>query len=85
MQQQKKEKVRIFALARELGMESKDLVVFCQQHGLDVKSQLSTIEPEVREQILQLVKKPTAPPLPVGEGRGEGTPRRSAAYEEPSP
>src|SRR4051794_3575696 len=48
-------------------MESKDLVVFCQQHGLDVKSQLSTIEPEVREQILQLVKKPTvqaAPPPP---------------------
>jgi translation initiation factor IF-2 len=64
LQQQKKEKVRIFALARELGMESKDLVVFCQQHGLDVKSQLSTIEPEVREQILQLVKKPTAPAAP---------------------
>src|SRR5690349_6316031 len=46
-------------------MESKDLVVLCQQHGLDVKSQLSTIEPEVREQILQLVKKPAAAPPPA--------------------
>ena len=55
--QQKKEKVRIFALARELDMETKDLLVLCQQNGLDVKNQLSTIEPEVRDQILQLVKR----------------------------
>lgn len=69
MQQQKKEKVRIFALARELSMETKDLLVLCQQHGLDVKNQLSTIEPEVRDQILQLVKrganKPQAPAQPA--------------------
>ncbi|MGH7222534.1 MAG: translation initiation factor IF-2 [Gemmataceae bacterium] len=50
------EKVRIFALARELGMESKDLVALCRQNGIDVKSQLSTIEPEVRDQIVQLVE-----------------------------
>jgi len=52
-----KEKVRIFALARELGMESKDLVALCRQNGIDVKSQLSTIEPEVRDQVVQLVQK----------------------------
>ena len=51
------EKVRIFALARELGMESKDLVALCKQHGIDVKSQLSTIEPEVRDQVMQMVQK----------------------------
>jgi translation initiation factor IF-2 len=51
------EKVRIFALARELGMESKDLVALCRQHGIEVKSQLSTIEPEVRDQVVQLVQK----------------------------
>ena len=72
MQQQKKEKVRIFALARELGMETKDLLVLCQQNGLDVKNQLSTIEPEVRDQILQLVKRgaskahaPAQPAMPA--------------------
>jgi translation initiation factor IF-2 len=52
-----KEKIRIFALARELDMESKDLVALCRQNGIDVKSQLSTIEPEVRDQIVQLVQK----------------------------
>jgi translation initiation factor IF-2 len=52
-----KEKVRIFALARELDMESKDLVALCRQNGIDVKSQLSTIEPEVRDQVVQLVEK----------------------------
>jgi hypothetical protein len=40
-----KEKVRIFALARELGIESKDLLTLCRQNGIDVKNQLSTIEP----------------------------------------
>src|SRR6185437_13620247 len=50
-----KEKVRIFALARELGMESKELVALCRQNGIDVMSTLSTIEPEVRDQIVALV------------------------------
>jgi translation initiation factor IF-2 len=60
-----KEKIRIFALARELDMESKDLLVMCRQHGIDVKNQLSTIEPEVRDQIVQLVKRgATASPAP---------------------
>ena len=52
-----KEKVRIFALARELDMESKDLLTICRQHGIDVKNQLSTIEPELCDQIKVLVKK----------------------------
>jgi translation initiation factor IF-2 len=76
-----KEKVRIFALARELDMESKDLLNLCRQNGIDVKNQLSTIEPEVRDQVVQLVQKhksaggpasPTphrAPTLPTPEKR----------------
>jgi translation initiation factor IF-2 len=90
--QQQKDKVRIFALARELNMESKDLVVLCKQHGIDVKSQLSTIEPEVRDQIVDLVKRgpatpaqpakpqaaaPIAPP-PSRHVRVLDTPRRAA-------
>ena len=58
--QQKKERVRIFALARELNMETKDLLVLCQEHGLDIRNQLSTIEPEQRDQILDLVKRGSA-------------------------
>ncbi len=51
------EKVRIYVLARELGMESKDLVALCRQLGIDVKSQLSSIEPEERDQIVQSLQK----------------------------
>jgi translation initiation factor IF-2 len=50
-------------------MESKDLVALCRQNGIDVKSQLSTIEPEVRDQVVQLVQKksgsPSVPPRAV--------------------
>ena len=48
-----KEKVRVYALARELNMESKDLLDVCRSAGLDVKNQLSGIEPEQRDMIVQ--------------------------------
>ncbi|HEY7315372.1 MAG TPA: translation initiation factor IF-2 [Gemmataceae bacterium] len=64
------EKVRIYVLARELGMESKDLLTLCRQNGIDVKNQLSAIEPEMRDQVVELVQKrgkasaPAAPQRP---------------------
>jgi translation initiation factor IF-2 len=76
-----KEKIRIYALARELDMESKALLDMCRQHGIDVKNQLSSIDPEMRDQIVQLVQRggsvataapppraaalPTAPTKPI--------------------
>ncbi len=60
MTKEAKEKIRVFALARELNLESKDLLAMCRAHGIDVKNQLSTVEPEVREQIEQLVKRGSA-------------------------
>src|SRR5262249_18111545 len=55
-------------------MQSKDLLDMCRAHGIDVKNQLSSIEPEMRDQIEALVKrgggstataaKPAAPVLP---------------------
>jgi translation initiation factor IF-2 len=65
-----REKVRIYALARELDMESKDLLELCRQHGIDVRNQLSSLEPEQRDQIEQLVRKgggtaTAAPPRPA--------------------
>ncbi len=63
------DKVRVYALARELNMESKDLLDLCRQHGLDLKNQLSSLDPDQRDLIEQLVKKgpskaTAAPPTP---------------------
>ena len=33
-------------------MESKDLLDMCKQHGIDVKNQLSSVEPEMRDEIV---------------------------------
>jgi len=52
-----KEKVRIYALARELDMESKDLLDLCRQVGIDVKNQLSSLDPEQRDAVELLVKR----------------------------
>src|SRR5438034_7339772 len=52
-----KEKVRVFELARELDMESKDLMALCRQHGIELKNQLSTVGPELRDQIVEVVKR----------------------------
>jgi translation initiation factor IF-2 len=67
------EKVRVYHLAHELNMESKELLDLCRQHGLDVKNQLSTLNPEQRDAIVALVrnkgaaeaapKAPTIPPV----------------------
>ena len=43
-QRLQKERVRVYALARELDVESKDLLDLCKQAGFDVKNQLSNLE-----------------------------------------
>src|SRR5579885_2576617 len=52
-------------------MQSKDLLDLCRQHGIDLKNQLSSIEPDVRDAVEQLVRKGSgggvavaAPPRP---------------------
>ena len=54
MQQTKdsKEKVRVFALARVLGVDSKTIIDICKGLGFDVKSQLASLE---TEQVLSLI------------------------------
>src|SRR5271168_4485230 len=63
------EKVRVYALARELNIESKDLLDICKKAGFDVKNQLSNLEPEQRDAVVELIKKgsqkPAAPPPPA--------------------
>src|SRR5271156_59971 len=42
-------KVRIFELAKELNMSSKDLMALFGRLGLEAKSQLSVVEPKVAD------------------------------------
>src|SRR5262249_55418070 len=51
-----KEKVRVYVLARELDIDSKDLLNICRQVGFDVKNQLSSLDPEQRDAVVQLVR-----------------------------
>ena len=52
-----KEKIRVYVLARELNMESKDLLDLCRSVGMDVKNQLSSLDPEQRDAIELMLKK----------------------------
>ncbi|MGF1582656.1 MAG: translation initiation factor IF-2 [Gemmataceae bacterium] len=60
-----KEKVRVYALARELNMDSKDLLELCRANGLDLKNQLSSVDPDQRDMIEDLVKKGSSAPTPA--------------------
>jgi predicted nucleic acid-binding protein len=48
---------RVYSLARELGMESNDLLELCQKASIpDVINSLSSIDPEQTEKIVELVR-----------------------------
>ncbi len=78
-------------------MESKDLLDLCRQHGIDIKNQLSSIEPEQRDQIINLTKRgpaaaggaatrPAAPPvLPPARVPVLGQQRRGPEAAPPPP
>jgi translation initiation factor IF-2 len=51
------EKIRIYALARELNVDTKDLIDVCRQAGMDVKNQLSSLDPDQRDHVALLLKK----------------------------
>src|SRR5262245_61276272 len=55
--QLQKDKIRVYVLARELNIDTKELLDLCKQAGLDVKNQLSSIDPDQKDMIEQLVKK----------------------------
>ena len=56
-------KVRLYTLADELKLDTKDLLTICKQAGLDVKTPLSSVD---RDQVIALVKRgpATAPAAP---------------------
>jgi len=63
-------KIRIFALAKELNLDSKELIQYCNDAGLNVKSSpLASISPEERDMVLGFMKQRTK----GGGGGGGGT------------
>jgi len=60
------EKIRIFALARQLNLQAKDLLELCQRHGINVTNQLSTLDPDQRDQVVELVRKGVTAPQAGG-------------------
>ncbi|SFH81381.1 translation initiation factor IF-2 [Planctomicrobium piriforme] len=56
-------KIRIFALAKELGVDSKDLIQQCNDAGLDVKSSpLASITPAERDVLMDYLRKLNSQP-----------------------
>ncbi len=49
-------KIRIFALARELGLDSKVLLGLCDEAGVPLRNALATITPEERDQIVAYIQ-----------------------------
>ena len=61
-------KVRIFELAKELNMSSKDLIALFERLGLEAKNQLSIVEPKVADLLraqLKSAAKAAAKPAPA--------------------
>ena len=58
-------KVRVYELAKELGLESKDLLAQLKDMGEFVRSASSTIEPPVVRRITEKLKSGGAPAAPV--------------------
>ena len=48
-------KIRIFALARELGLDSKVLIGLCDEAGIQLRNALATLTPEERDQVVAYI------------------------------
>ncbi len=57
-------KVRIFALAKQLGMDTKVLIQHANDAGIPVKSSLASISPAERDVVLEYLKSKPAKPAP---------------------
>jgi translation initiation factor IF-2 len=49
-------KIRLFALARELGLDSKVLIELCDEAGVKLRNALATITPEEKDQVVAFIK-----------------------------
>ncbi|MFM7058468.1 MAG: translation initiation factor IF-2 [Planctomycetota bacterium] len=56
-------KIRIFALARDLGLDSKVLIDLCEEAGVPLRNALATISEEERDQVVAYIRKKGASPV----------------------
>ena len=85
-------KPRIFELAKELGMSSKDLLGLFGRLGLEAKNQLSVVEPKVADLLRAQLKgaaaaakpAPSAPAAATEAAPRAAAPSRAAAVEPPA-
>ncbi|MEQ9411637.1 MAG: translation initiation factor IF-2 [Fuerstiella sp.] len=71
-------KIRIFALARELGLDSKVLIGLCDEAGIKLRNALATITPEERDQIVAYVQNRGSGGSTKAEPAADLTPTREA-------
>ncbi len=65
-------KIRIFALAKELGIDSKELIDYCNQAGVPAKnSALASISPEQRDIVVNFIKEGSSGPVATEESSAE--------------
>ncbi len=55
-------KQKVYELAKELGVSSKDLLTLCEQYNIEVKNHMSTLEEEQAERLAGALKKGKAVP-----------------------
>src|ERR1700676_943112 len=72
-------KPRIFELAKELGMSSKELLALFGRLGLEAKNQLSVVEPKVADLLRAQLKGAKAASRPAPAQRSAAAPAASQA------
>ncbi len=71
-------KIRIFALARDLGLDSKVLIDLCEQAGVKLRNALATISEEERDTVVAYIRGKGATPTTGETPAVELTPLREA-------
>ncbi|MCA9066316.1 MAG: translation initiation factor IF-2 N-terminal domain-containing protein, partial [Planctomycetaceae bacterium] len=72
-------KIRIFALARDLGLDSKVLIDICEKAGVQLRNALATITEEERDRIVAYIRDGGAPQAPAEAVTEDLSPVRESA------
>ena len=75
-------KIRIFALAKELDIDSKLLIDYCSKAGITIKnSALASISPEERDRVMDIIRSSGAPATATSVATAQIVPQREHSPE----
>jgi len=75
-------KIRIFALAKELDIDSKLLIDYCSKAGITIKnSALASISPEERDRVLEIIRTSGSPATATAVAPAPQAPKREHPTE----